>query len=138
MPCDTTQVGQYAHTLAVMLEDKLRGLSGIVGYHDGVDPNTCKLERNIAIKGIAGKFLRAVFKRAKRSMDGYLIAMAQSGDAGNMIAVFMANQNRGEVAGTQLQSSQALLGLFQIKPAVHQKYGVANGHEGSITPTAAS
>jgi hypothetical protein len=55
-----------------------------------------------------------------------------------MIAVFMANQNRGEVAGTQLQSSQALLGLFQIKPAVHQKYGVANGHESPITPTAAS
>ena len=75
MPSDTTQVGQYAHTLATMLEDELCGLSRVVGYHDRVDRNTCDLERNITVEGVAGKILGAVFKRAKGRMNGYLIAM---------------------------------------------------------------
>ena len=87
------QIREHANLHTIVLQHKLRRLSGVVRYDHRVHDHACHLERHVTIKRSAAEILRAVFQGAVRSEDRDAVTVRQGGNTGNMITVFMANQN---------------------------------------------
>ena len=140
---DASSVGEQAKAAGAVGEYKLTGLARIMRHGVGVNGDVIYGEILVA-DNETDVWKRAHCNGAERRMRSdrephrQSILARQGADATNVIAMFMGNQNGGELDRITTEARQAALGFTQREAAIHQNDGVPASDQQAVAATAAA
>ena len=140
---DVAGVGEQAEAAGAVGEYKLAGFARIMRHGVGVNGDVIHGEILVA-DNETDVWKRAHCNGAERRMRSdrephrQSILARQRTDATNVIAMFMGNQNGGELGRITTEARQAALGFTQREAAIHQNEGVPAGNQQAVAAAAAA
>ncbi len=135
--CGAANVGQNAYAQRAIAEYKLCRFAGVVGNGKGKHFDVADGEWTVAVNfayeiglqkpiGLAGK-------GAVGKPNGYTMFARKFADAANMIAVFVGDDDRGNISGSQTEPTQAQFRFRQAKSAVEHQPSFSGFDDQRIT-----
>ena len=135
------EVGEEADAAVEVMEDVADGVVGVVGDGEGFDGEVSEGEGLPGFKefpsGVAGEFRTEVFHGGPVAVDGDAVAAGEDVKAGDVVAVFVGDEDGVEVAQGPPEGEEAVFDLFAAEAGVDEDADGVGFEVGAVAATAA-